>query len=96
MEWWRKLTLDHREIPFGHLCFTTGWKYGARTSLSPLGKSLKMFIGISKQSFSKLKIQVLDTLLVLAMGSLLIKIMAMEKVVKYMFKVQESPSHLTS
>ena len=73
-----------------HRFFSTGWKSGAVASLNLRGKRLKMSKNIFLQSFYK---QTPYTLLLLERGSLPIEIMAMERVVAYMFKVKKSPSH---
>ena len=58
--------------------------------LHPLGKSLKMYKSIFLDSFFKSRNKHRTPLLLLETGSLPIEIMAMERVVEYMLKVQKS------
>ena len=68
-----------------------GCKYGLVTSLNIFGKSLKNVQNHSLTKFLQVKKQTSYIVLLLKTKSLPAEIMAMERVVEYMFKVQKVP-----
>ena len=84
--------LGPQEIHFQHFGDTNAFLWGGSIPKS----TWKEFENVQKHfltKFLQVKKQTPYTLLLLETGSLPIEIMAMERVVEYMLKVQKSPSH---
>ena len=68
-------------------------KYRAKVSQSLLGKSLRKFKKCFTANFLQVKTQTPDMLLLYESRSLPIEVLGMERVVEYMLKMRQNPSH---
>ena len=81
--------LDPQEIHFGDTSVSLWGGSISKSTWKEFENVQKLFL----TKFLQVKKQMPYTLLLLETGSLPIEIMAVERVVAYMFKVQKSPSH---